>query len=127
MRIMKWVGLLASLTLIVSCFFPWVTIESKDIVVSGVEATGTTFGKPGYLHFILTGLIILMGLINRLWSIRVSLFLNAFNMAWAIRNFFVISTCYGGECPVKHTALYLVLISSILMMASVLLSGVKEK
>lgn len=127
MRIMKWAGLLASLTLIVSCFFPWVTIESKDIVVSGVEATGTTFGKPGYLHFILTGLIILMGLINRLWSIRVSLFLNAFNMAWAIRNFFVISTCYGGECPVKHTALYLVLISSILMMASVLLSGVKEK
>ena len=40
------------------------------------------------------------------------------NFAWAIRNYFVISACQGGECPEKHTGLCLMLAASLLMLIS---------
>ena len=127
MQIIKWLGVAAVIALIVSCFMPWVVIESKDIVVSGVESTGTNFGKPGYFHLFFAALYLVFALINRLWSKRVNIFISAFNVAWAVRNFAIISACYGGECPEKKVCLYLALISSILMLVSVLFSGAKEK
>lgn len=127
MQIIKWLGVAAAIVLILSCFFPWVVIESKDIVVSGVESTGTAFGKPGYFHFFFAGLYILLVLINRIWSKRANIFLSAFNVAWAFRNFAIISACHGGECPDKKAGLYLALISSVAMLLTVLFSGAKEK
>ena len=129
MQIMKWIGVIAAIVLVAACFLPWVVIESKDIVVTGVESTGTAFGKPGYFHIFFTGLYLLFVWINRLWSKRVNIFVSGFNVAWAVRNFMIISICYGGECPVKQAGLYIVLISSIVMLISVLFSdaAVKEK
>jgi hypothetical protein len=127
MQIIKWLGVVAAIALVVSCFIPWVVIDSKDLVVSGVESTGTTFGKPGYFHMFFAGLYIIFVLVNRVWSKRVNIFFSAFNVAWALRNFSIISACYGGECPEKQAGLYLVLISSVLMLFSVLFSGAKEK
>jgi hypothetical protein len=37
-------------------------------------------------------------------------------VAWAIRNYIVISACNGGVCPEKHTGLYTILIGSILLL-----------
>ncbi len=34
MRWMKWIGLAAAILLIISCFIPWVFIESKNITVT---------------------------------------------------------------------------------------------
>lgn len=127
MQIMKWLGVAVAIALIVACYMPWVVVESKDIVISGVDSTGTNFGKPGYFHLFFAGLYLLFVLINRLWSKRVNIFISAFNVAWALRNFAIISACSGGECPVKKAGLYVVLVSSILMLVSVLLSGAKEK
>ena len=124
---MKWLGVAAAIALIVACYMPWVVVESKDIVISGVDSTGTNFGKPGYFHLFFAGLYLLFVLINRLWSKRVNIFISAFNVAWALRNFAIISACSGGECPAKKAGLYVVLVSSILMLVSVLLSGAKEK
>ena len=47
MKYMKWIGLAAAVLLIVSCFTPWVIIASQNIVVSGVDATGTNYGLNG--------------------------------------------------------------------------------
>ena len=120
-------GLFAAVVLIVACFFPWVTIVSKSIIVSGVASEGTYFGKPGYLHFIFTIPYILLLLNNKLWSRRVNVFICALNLTWSIRNFIVISTCQAGICPQKQPALYLVLISSIFMMIAVLFADAKMK
>ncbi len=113
---MRWLAIGAALLLLSACFFPWVIIESKNIVVSGVSAEGTSYGKPGYMHFILAGLYLIFILTNRIWGHRAAVFLAAFNMAWAIRNYIVISSCHGGECPEKQIALYAALIFSILML-----------
>src|SRR6187399_2777585 len=107
---MKWIGLLSAVLLIVSCFTPWVYIAMKDVTVSGVESTGTAFGKPGYLHFILGGIYFLFMLIPKVWTKRANLLVCGFNLAWSIRNFIVISSCYMGECPEKKAGLYLIIV-----------------
>ena len=127
MRWMKWVGLLAAALLVVSCFTPWVVIESRNIVVSGVAAIGTNFGRPGYFHFIMTTLFVLCTLIPRIWAKRSNLLIAAFNFAWAVRNFIIISACQMGDCPEKKSGLYLSLFASALMLLASFFPGIQLK
>jgi hypothetical protein len=124
MRLRKWLAILSTALLIGSLYFPWVTIESKNIVISGMNATGTNFGKPGLLNLVLAIAFLLLLLINRNWSKVAAFFVSALNIAWAVRNYVVVSTCSGGICPVKHTALYVLLISAILISVFTLLMEV---
>jgi len=119
--------LFAVVLLIVSCFIPWVTIPSKNIVVSGVESTGTNFGKPGYTHFVLSFFFIIFHFIPRLWAKRSNLLVVALNIAWAIRNYFIISMCREGECPEKQIGLWLVLLASVLVLIAALFPDIKLK
>ena len=127
MRYMKWVGLFAVILLIVSCFLPWVIISSRNIVVSGVESTGTNFGKPSYTHFVLSFFFIIFHFIPRLWAKRSNLLVVALNIAWAIRNYFIISMCREGDCPEKQIGLWLVLLASILILIAALFPDIKLK
>lgn len=121
MQVIRVGGLVAVLFLVTACFFPWVTIETKNIVVTGIQATGTGFGKPGYFHFLMAVLYLFFLFLKGEWSLKVNFFLAALNIGWALRNYIIISTCYGGECPVKHAALYCTLIASLLMLVVLLL------
>ena len=126
MRYMNWIGLMAVILLVVSCFTPWVIFESKNIIVSGIDSTGIVFfGKPGYVHFIFSFFFILFHLAPKLWAKRWNLLIVALNIAWAIRNYFIISTCRDGECPEKQMGLYLVLLASAIMLISALFPDVK--
>lgn len=125
MRYMKWVGPAAAVFLIISCFIPWVFIESRNITISGIDTTGTNFGKPGYFHFFLTGIFLLFSFIQKVGFKRANLLIAALNLGWAIRNYFIISACLGGDCPVKKIGIYLMLLASILMMLSALFPDMK--
>ena len=122
---MKWIGLLAALALIIACFFPWVFIESKNITVTGTHSDGTSFGKPGYFHLVLATLYLVFHFTSHIWAKRINLLVAALNIGWAVRNYFVISACSGGECPEKEVALYVVLISSLAMLIAALLPKIK--
>jgi len=122
---MKWIGLLAAMALVTACFFPWVFIESKNITITGIESTGTSFGKPGYFHFFLAAFYITFNFTPRIWAKRMNLLVTALNIGWAARNYFLISACAGGECPEKKVALYIILISSIVMLVTALFPKVK--
>jgi hypothetical protein len=124
---MKWIGLLAVILLIVSCFTPWVIINSKNIVVSGIDSSGTNFGKPGYTHFILGFFFTIFHFIPKIWAKRWNLLIVALNIAWAVRNFFIISMCREGECPEKQIGLWLVLIASSLMLIAALFPSIELK
>ncbi len=127
MRYMKWIGLLAVILLVVSCFLPWVIITSQNIIVTGVDSTGTNFGKPGYAHFVLGFFFIIFHLILKLWAKRINLLIVALNLGWAVRNYFIISMCREGECPEKQTGLWLVLTASVLMLIAALLPDIQLK
>jgi hypothetical protein len=122
---MKWIGLAAAVLMIVSCFSPWVFIESRNITISGIDATGTNFGKPGYFHLLMTAFFLLCTFIQRLWAKRTNLLITALNIGWAIRNYFIITACMGGDCPVKKAGIYMMLLASTLMMVSALFPDMK--
>lgn len=127
MRYMKWIGLLALLLLVISCFLPWVIITSQNIIVSGVASTGTNFGKPGYAHFVLGFFFIVFHFIPKLWAKRTNLLIVALNLAWAVRNYLIISMCRTGECPEKQIGLWLVLAASVLMLIAALFPDIQLK
>lgn len=122
-----WLGLLATIVMVIACFYPWVTIPSKNIVISGVDSGETAFGKPGYLHFVFGALYAVFLLLSKDWAQKVALFAAAFNVAWAGRNFLIISTCHAGICPEKQPAIYVVLITAILMLVFLMLVKIKVK
>ncbi|MFZ1263437.1 MAG: hypothetical protein WAT34_07985 [Chitinophagaceae bacterium] len=125
MRYMKWIGFVAAVLLVVSCFTPWVFIESKSIIVSGVDATGTNFGKPGYFHFLLTTIFLVCMVVQKIWAKRLNLLIAGLNAGWALRNFFIISACQGGDCPIKKSGIYFMLLASVLMLMSALFPDMK--
>jgi hypothetical protein len=127
MKYLKWLGLLAAVLLIASCFFPWVLIPSKNITITGIQSEGTNFGKPGYFNLLMTGLYILFALTPRVWAKRANLIVVALNMAWSLRNYFMVTACEGGECPDTQPALYILFISSIIMFLSALFPDTKLK
>jgi hypothetical protein len=122
MRFLKPLGALSALLLIVCCFLTWVRIESKGLEITGMDTTGTNFGKPGYLHLIFAAIFLLLVFVPRVWARRLNLFFMAFNVAWAFKNLMRISACEGGECPVKQWALLALPILSGIMLLTVLLA-----
>ncbi len=125
MRYMKWIGLMAAALLVISCFTPWVFIESKNITVSGVDATGTNFGKPGYFHLLLAAFFLICTFVPRVWAKRLNLLITALNLGWAIRNIFILAACSGGECPIRKLGIWMMLLASVLMLVSALFPDMK--
>ena len=113
----KWIPILMAAGVIAACFYPWVIIESRNLVISGFSTSD--YGKPGLMHCFIAGLYILFLLIYKAWSVRAAFFLSVLNLAWFIRNFLLISSCSGGECPQKQTAFYILLAGSVLMTVSI--------
>lgn len=125
MRYMKWTGMLAAALLIVSCFMTWARVESLNITITGVDTTGTRYGKPAYFHFLLTFFFVLFTLVQKIWAKRVNLLINSLNTGWAIRNFLIIPACEAGICPDKKAGLWLLLAASLLMLISSLFPDIR--
>lgn len=108
------IGLLAALAIIIICFLPWVTIPTKNLVVTGMNAKGTDFGTPGKVNIFFSVVMAAFFLLPKIWAKRTNVFLGALNFSWAIRNYILLTTCMMGLCPERHWALLaLVFISAI--------------
>lgn len=120
MKYSQQIGILAAIGLVISCFFPWSIIISKNLSISGFATKGTSFGRPGLFHAIFCTASVLFFAVPRIWAKRTNVFIGAINLAWAIRNYVLVSSCMLGECPEKQPALYVVLGCAIIMQLMVL-------
>lgn len=120
MKYSQQIGILAAIGLVISCFFPWSIIISKNLSISGFAAEGTSFGRPGLFHAIFCTASVLFFAVPRIWAKRTNVFIGAINLAWAIRNYILVSSCMLGECSEKQPALYVVLGCAIIMQLMVL-------
>ena len=118
-------GIVAAILLVISCFLTWVTIASKNIVITGLDAAGTNYGRPGYFNLLMTLFFVVFTLIPKIWAKRINLLVTALNFAWTIRNYFVITACMAGECPEKHSGIFLLILASVLMLISSLFPQLK--
>lgn len=114
MKYSQTIGFLAALAILGICFLPWVTIPTKELVVTGMNAKGTDFGTPGKVNIFFSVIMAICFLLPKIWAKRTNVFLGALNFSWAIRNYILLTTCMMGICPERHWALLaLVFISAI--------------
>jgi hypothetical protein len=117
MKYSKWVGLLAAAVIFIVCYMPWVYVPSVSLEIGGMYASGRqNFGRPGLMNMIMSAGAAVMFLLPYIWAKRTNIFFCAFNIAWAFRNYIILSKCYGGDCPIKKAGLYILLLASVLML-----------
>jgi hypothetical protein len=117
MKYSQLAGVVFASIIVALCFMPWVVIEEK-IIVSGLKANGTSFGKPGLMNIILSSVCIILFIVPKVLAKRFNVFIAAINLAWSLRNYLVLTTCMMGVCPEKKAALYLLVLVSIAMQFS---------
>jgi hypothetical protein len=115
------VGVLAAV-----CYLPWSFIAEKNILVTGMSAPNTIYGKPGLMHIVLGIPLILFFIISKIWAKRVNLLLAAINLAWSARNYILLSTCYMGQCPILKVGLYVSILLSLLVLVMSFLPDLRD-
>lgn len=118
-------GVISALAVIVCAFLPWISVESRHFVFTGLQTAGSNFGEPGKMNIILSVLAIILFLLKNKWMARANLFVAGFLLAWTFRNLLLFSRCEMGECPQVHPALYISLAGAIVAFVSVLLTKTK--
>jgi hypothetical protein len=94
---------------------------------TGFFSESNIYGKPGKFLIFFAALIIVGFLIPRVWAKRANLLLCTILLAYAIKTFIVYSTCYRGICPQKLPGIWIMLISTIVVLFAALLPNMKLK
>jgi hypothetical protein len=108
------IGVILCLALFYLTTLSLVTIDSGNshFVVTGWNAAVPKFGQPGKLFAYIGGLSLLFFVLPVLMVKIFNVFLGAFLVAWSVRNFILLSTCFG-DCPQKQWSLYACIIVSV--------------
>ncbi|MDB5249956.1 MAG: hypothetical protein JWQ40_4350 [Segetibacter sp.] len=125
MKYSNYLGAIAAVALIYSCFIPWVYIEPIQSTITGFNTASTNFGLPGALHVFFSAVAFVLFLVPQIWAKRTNVLIVTLNFAWAIRNYIIISRCELGECPEKKLGIYAMILFSLFMLVMALLPKVK--
>ncbi|MEO7960218.1 MAG: hypothetical protein ABIR19_01655 [Ginsengibacter sp.] len=119
MKYYKIIGFSACILLIISCFLPWAYYADIQKTFNGFFSEGNNYGKPGKF-FVFFGIVsIIFIVINKTWAKRVLLFFSAINVGYVIKTYILFTSCYNTYCPEKRIGLYLLMLSSaVIMLAS---------
>jgi hypothetical protein len=128
MKYSKWIGLLSAITVIIVCYMTWVYVPSAKLAIGGLYASGKqNFGKPGIVNMICSIGATILFMLPQIWAKRTNIFFCGFNIAWAIRNYILLTRCYMGDCPEKRAGLYILVIASAIMLLMAFIPDVKIK
>ena len=112
----RWIALSAFVLLAVACFLPWTFHADIQKTFTGFYTEKNIYGRPAKFLLIFGGLSALFAFIPKLWLKRTALFMSGLNVAYGIKTFLMFGACYQGYCPEKKIGLFLMLISTILLM-----------
>lgn len=127
------IGTVAVAILIYSCTMVWITLPSLNITISGFHSEGLrkgsiNFGRPGLMITFLGGIAAMFFLIPRLWAKRANVFVCALILAWTVANYYRIGViCRAGDCPERHTGIYIMLFAGIIIFVMSLLPRLEMK
>ncbi|QES88227.1 hypothetical protein [Rhizosphaericola mali] len=115
------IGFVLSLLIIGICFLPWSFYTTLHFSATGLNAQQLGYGKPGLLNIFFSLVAALFFIIPNVTIKRINLFIAALNIAWAIRNYVLLNTCSGGDCPKLQYGMYLlILVSAGILLMSML-------
>ena len=116
-KILHYLGILACIMLIASCFLPWTHYNNINETFSGYHVirfvTGNYYGRAGIPITILTLIVLVFTITPKLWAKRANLFLSAFLFAYCIRTYFIFTNAlFPGEVD-KRIGIFMILILSL--------------
>ncbi|HTB53227.1 MAG TPA: hypothetical protein VK718_10695 [Ferruginibacter sp.] len=117
-KILNKAGLIACVTLVISCLLPWAYYADIDKNFTGFFSEQNQYGKPGYFLVLLAVLIFIFMLVPKIWAKRTNLFLSALTVGYAIKSWILFTSCYNGYCPEKKIGIYLMFLSTIIMLVA---------
>lgn len=116
MKYYKWIGWLASVLLIVSCFMPWAYYADLNKTFTGFFSEQNMYGKPGIFFTFVAAVSIVLIAVNKVWAKRTAIFLSALNLGYLIKTYILFTSCYNAYCPEKKAGIYLVVFSCVVLM-----------
>jgi uncharacterized membrane protein YjjP (DUF1212 family) len=107
---------MACALLILSCFLPWAYYADLHKTFNGFTSEQNAYGKPGkfFMFFAITSIVLIS--LNKTWAKRVLIFLSALNIGYLIKTYILFTSCYNAYCPEKRIGLYLLILSSAVIM-----------
>lgn len=125
MRFYKIIGFAAAAIMIISCFVPWAYYADIGKSFNGFFSEKNMYGKPGMFIMFFAVMSIVLIYLNKIWAKRLHIILSAINIGYLIRIYILFTSCYNAYCPVKRAGLYLLILSSVVMMVISLLPDMK--
>ena len=116
MKYYKGIGWCASALLVVSCFIPWAYYADLNKNFTGFFSERNIYGKPAMFFIFFASASILLIYLDKVWAKRTHIFLAALNVGYLIKRYILFTSCYNAYCPEKKIGLYLLILSSAVLM-----------
>lgn len=120
MKYSQWIGILAALVLVISCFMNWSWYPDIRQYFTAFYSYENVYGKPGKVFIFLAGVSTIFYLIKKVWAKRWNFLVCGLTLAFAIKTFILYSSCYRGICPEKQAGIWVMLFSTIVMLVAAL-------
>ncbi len=117
MKFYKIIGFAACALMIISCFIPWAYYADIGKNFDGFFSEKNMYGKPGMFIMFFAVVSIILIYLNKIWAKRLHIILSAVNIGYLIRTYILFTSCYNAYCPEKKAGIYLLILSSVVMMA----------
>lgn len=127
MKYSQWIGVVAALLLVGACYLPWTYYPQLQKEFTGFFSENNAYGRPGKIFIFLCAIAVILYLIPRIWAKRTNLFVCAIILAFSIKSFILYTACAGGDCPEKRVGIFLVMLSSVVMVAAAMLPDIQLK
>ena len=127
MKYSQYIGVLAALVLIGSCFVNWTWYPDIEKYFTAFNTVENVYGKPGKLLIFFCVIAIAFYLIPRIWAKRWNMMFCGLNLAYAIKTFILFSACYRGICPDKQPGIWVMLVAAVIMMIATLVPDLKMR
>ncbi len=127
MKYSNLIGIIAAITLIIACFIPWTYYPDIHKNFTGFFSEGNNYGKPGKVILFFSIISIAFFIIPKVWAKRANIFVAGIIIAYCIKCFILFTSCYSGICPEKKAGIFLILICSILILATAVSPDLKLK
>jgi|SRR5690242_12951746 hypothetical protein len=116
MKYYKVIGVVACIALFASCFMPWAYYPDLQKSFTGFFTEKNIYGRPGVVFTFFAAFSIVLIFINKIWAKRTLIFVQALNIGYLLKTYVIFTSCYKGYCPEKQYGLYLVIISSVVLL-----------
>ena len=126
-KYLHWLGIAACITLIASCFLPWVHYADINQDFTGFYSYQNQYGKPGKFLIALGGVALIFMLLPKAWAKRANLFICALLLAYAVKTYILFSSCYNNYCPQKLFSLNLMVFCTVLMLVAAIFPKMEDK